>query len=104
LLGLNIAVTFGVAVLGHATIVRFQQFFALALGLITVGLVAFTLGDVNWSYAPKVALHGSAAWVAFSAGLTLILTGPLSWSVLPADFTRYMPRRASAPAIVFWTT
>ena len=104
LLGLNIAVTFGVAVLGHATIVRFQQFFALALGLITIGLVAFTLGDVNWSYAPKVALHGTAAWVAFSAGLTLILTGPLSWSVLPADFTRYMPRRSSAPAIVFWTT
>ncbi|MEA2286117.1 MAG: hypothetical protein QOJ21_2160 [Solirubrobacteraceae bacterium] len=104
LLALNILVTFGLAVLGHATIVRFQQLFAVALGVICLLLVAFTIGDVNWSYAPKTALHGTAAWVAFTAGLTLVLTGPLSWCPVPVDFTRYMPRASSAPRIVLWTT
>jgi nucleobase:cation symporter-1, NCS1 family len=104
LLGVNILVTFGIAVLGHATIVRFQQVFALALGGLCILLIAFTLGDVNWSYAPKTALHGTAAWVAFSAGLTLILTGPLSWCPVPADFTRYMSRNTSPAKIVLWTT
>jgi purine-cytosine permease-like protein len=104
LLALNIAVTFGLAVLGHATIVRFQQLFALALGGICLLLVAFTLGDVNWSYQPKTPLHGTAAWVAFSAGLTLVLTGPLSWCPVPVDFTRYMPRKSSAVKITLYTT
>jgi nucleobase:cation symporter-1, NCS1 family len=104
LLALNIFVTFGLALLGHATIVRFQQLFALGLGVLAVLLVAFTLGDVNWSYAPKTPLHGTAAWVAFSAGLTLILTGPLSWCPVPVDFTRYLPERSSPRQIVFYTS
>ena len=104
LLALNVVVTFGLAVLGHATIVRFQTVFAAALGAIVLLLVVFTIGDVNFSYAPKTPLHGTAAWVAFSAGLTLIMTGPLSWSVLPADFTRYLPRESSKRGIVLWTT
>jgi purine-cytosine permease-like protein len=103
LLGLNVVVTYTIAVLGHATIVRFQQLFAIALGALVVLLIAFVLGDVNWSYAPKTALHGTAAWVAFSAGLTLILSGPLSWAPAPADYARYLPRDASPRAIAFYT-
>jgi NCS1 family nucleobase:cation symporter-1 len=103
LLSLNILVTFGLAVLGHATIVRFQQLFALALGGLCLLMVAFTLGDVNWSYQPKVALHGTAAWVAFTAGLTLVLTGPLSWCPVPADFTRYMRRDSSPMQMTLYT-
>lgn len=102
-LGLNMFVTFGLAVLGHASIVRFQQVFAWALGVIALLLVAFTIGDVNWSYAPEVPLHGTAAWVALTAGLTIVLTGPFSWCVLPADFTRYMPRDTSPGKIVLYT-
>jgi nucleobase:cation symporter-1, NCS1 family len=104
LLGVNILVTFGLAVLGHATIVRFQQVFALGLGALALLLVAFTLGDVDWGYAPESPLHGTAAWVAFTGGLTLILSGPLSWCPVPVDFTRYMPRRSSPGGIVLWTT
>lgn len=103
LLGLNVIVTYVVAVLGHATIVRFQQVFALALGGLTLLLIAFVLGDVNWSYAPEQPLSGTAAWVAFSAALTLILTGPLSWIPVPADFTRYLPRNASPLKMTLYT-
>ena len=102
-LAINMLITFGLAVLGHASIVRFQQIFAWGLGVISLLLIAFTIGDVNWSYAPEVPLHGTAAWVAFTAGLTIVLTGPLSWCVLPADFTRYMPRDSSPKQIVFYT-
>lgn len=103
LLALNVLVTYLVAVLGHATIVRFQQFFALALGGLTLLLIAFTLGDVNWSYQPEEPLSGTAAWVAFSAALTLIMTGPLSWIPVPADFTRYLPRGASPLKMTLYT-
>jgi len=103
LLGLNIVVTFVVAVLGHATIVRFQQVFALALGGLTLLLIVFIIGDVNWSYEPEQPLSGTAAWVAFSAALTLILTGPLSWIPVPADFTRYLPRGASPTQMTLYT-
>jgi nucleobase:cation symporter-1, NCS1 family len=104
LLGLIVAVTFGVAVLGHATIVRFQQLFALGLGGLALLLIALTLGDVKWDYRPETPLEGTAAWVAFSAGLTLILTGPLSWCPVPADFTRYMPSNSSPFQITLYTT
>ena len=103
LLGINVIVTYVVAVLGHATIVRFQQAFALALGGLTLLLIAFTLGDVNWSYEPEQPLTGTAAWVAFSAALTLILTGPLSWIPVPADFTRYLPRTTSPLKMTLYT-
>ena len=103
LLGLNIVVTYVVAVLGHATIVRFQQVLALALGGLSLLLIAFTIGDVNWSYEPAEPLTGTAAWVAFSAALMLILSGPLSWIPVPADFARYLPRRASAAQITWYT-
>jgi purine-cytosine permease-like protein len=104
LLAVTVAVTYSVAVLGHATIVRFQQLFAIALGVLSVLLIIFVAQHVHWNYAPKSALHGAALWVALSSGLTLILSGPLSWAPAPVDYARYLPRSASRRAIAFHTT
>jgi NCS1 family nucleobase:cation symporter-1 len=104
LLAVTVLVTYGVAVLGHATIVRFQQLFAIALGVLSLLLIIFVARHVHWNYAPRTALHGTALWVALSSGLTLILSGPLSWAPTPVDYARYLPRSASRRAIAFHTT
>jgi purine-cytosine permease-like protein len=64
----------------------------------------FVARHVHWNYAPKTPLHGTALWVALSSGLTLILSGPLSWAPAPVDYARYLPRTASRGAIAFNTT
>ncbi|HWF52553.1 MAG TPA: cytosine permease [Solirubrobacteraceae bacterium] len=104
LLAVTVLVTYTVAVLGHATIVRFQQLFAITLGVLSVLLIIFVARHVHWNYAPKTALTGTALWVALSSGLTLILSGPLSWAPAPVDYARYLPRGASRRAIAFYTT
>jgi NCS1 family nucleobase:cation symporter-1 len=104
LLAVTVAVTYGISVLGHATIVRFQQLFSVTLGVLSVLLIIFVAGHVHWNYAPKTALHGTALWIALSSGLTLILSGPLSWAPAPVDYARYLPRKASRTAIAFHTT
>lgn len=104
LLALIAAVTFSIAVLGHATLVVFQKVFAYALLAITIPLFIFVIPDVNWSYAPEAPLQGGEAVALFFIGFMIIISLPLSWIMAPADITRYFPRNASAKAMTLNVT
>lgn len=92
--------TFGVAVLGHATIVVLQRWFTWGLGIVVLGLVPQVWGA---SSGPAMAHAGEASSVAVCLAFTLVASLPISFANYPADYTRYLPRHASGTSIVFWT-
>jgi nucleobase:cation symporter-1, NCS1 family len=104
LLALVIIVTFVVAFLGHATIVVFQKAFAYALVVLAIALFIFVLPDVDWSYQPETPLSGGALLALWLLGLTIIMSGPLSWCGNPADFTRYFRPDTPPGAMTLWAT
>lgn len=104
LLALVIALTFAIAFLGHATIVVFQKVLAYGLAALSIALFIFVIPDVDWGYKPETPLPGTTGLAVWFLGLTIIMSGPLSWCGNPADFTRYFRRDASPSAITLWTT
>jgi nucleobase:cation symporter-1, NCS1 family len=104
LLALVIVLTFVVAFLGHATVVVYQTVFAYALGALSIVLFIFVIPDVDWGYQPETPLPGATGLAVWLLGLTIIMSGPLSWCGNPADFTRYFHRDASPWAITIWAT
>jgi NCS1 family nucleobase:cation symporter-1 len=104
LLGIVILVTFAIALLGHATIVVFQKWFAYALGLAAILLFVFVAGDAHLDYQAATPLHGTALLAVWLLGVTIIASAPLSWCGMAADYTRYMRPDTEARPIVFNTT
>jgi purine-cytosine permease-like protein len=58
---------------------------------------------VHFNYHPAAPLHSGAAVAALLVGLSIVISGPLSYPV-GADYSRYLPRDASAKQIVWYTT
>jgi NCS1 family nucleobase:cation symporter-1 len=102
LLGIIVVVTYTIALLGHATIVLFQKVLAYGLGAAAIALFIFVVPDVDWGYSPSAPVGGWAALALWLLGLTIIMSGPLSWCGNPADFTRYMPRDSSPRAMTIY--
>jgi nucleobase:cation symporter-1, NCS1 family len=93
-------VTFGVAILGHATIIWMQRISTWAMALILLGVVPQV-----WS-APALdpnAVVAGADWATLSVAFGLVAALPFSYANYPADYTRYLPRLTAGSAITFWT-
>jgi nucleobase:cation symporter-1, NCS1 family len=96
--------TFALSILGHATIVRFTAFFAGIMMVAALLLFAFVLDHANFGYHPASPLHGGALWGAIFIGLTLIVSGPLTFVNVPAEYARYLPEDSSRWSIVAWAS
>jgi nucleobase:cation symporter-1, NCS1 family len=96
------AVVFTLGLYGHATIVAYQKVMAWALGGSTILFVAFVIPHVDWSYRPETPLAGSALMAAVLVGVSIVLSGPLSYPIA-ADYSRYLPRSTSSRAVVAYT-
>ncbi|MGL4405978.1 MAG: purine-cytosine permease family protein, partial [Notoacmeibacter sp.] len=82
-------VTFGVAIMGHATIIWMQRISTWAMGLIMLGVVPQV-----WS-APALdpnAAVTSADFATLTIAFGLVAALPFSYANYPADYTRYLPR------------
>jgi nucleobase:cation symporter-1, NCS1 family len=80
-----------IAVTGHRMLIKVQPYFAAAVAGIFLLLLAFTIGDVDWSWRPE---HGVGGWDAVPVILTaaaLIASGSLSYLVVSPDYARYLP-------------
>ncbi|WP_326693518.1 purine-cytosine permease family protein [Streptomyces sp. NBC_01766] len=96
------ALTLTISVYGHAMIVKLYLPITVVLGA-AFAVVAFSvLGHADFGYQPAKPLTGGALWAALAGGVTLIASGPLSYTN-SADFSRYLPRTTSPKAIVGWT-
>lgn len=89
-------------VLGFDVIMRLQTWITVATMVLTVGFVALTLDEVDWS-AVSGAPGGSTQ--AFIGALALVATGfGVGWANIAADYSRYLPRSASGRGVFGWTT
>ncbi|MGI8825369.1 MAG: purine-cytosine permease family protein [Chloroflexota bacterium] len=92
-----------VGLLGHATIVRIQTWFTWAFTVLTVIFVILEIPKING--AQLTALH-SGSWLnGFIPATSIIMAAlGLGWVNSAADYSRYLPRRASSRSVVGWTT
>ena len=100
LLAILAIITFGVAILGHATIFYLQRFFTWALGLLILGVIPQVLTAFNASTAAPPA---GASLANLCLAFTITAALPFSYANYPADYTRYLPRNSSGSAITWWT-
>src|SRR5438105_12781557 len=89
-------------VLGHATLVRLQQFVTIVFGLLTFLIGGFLLIGTHWSAALSAP---AGPWVTgVLATLSTIAAGTgVSCLNIGADYTRYLPRNSAKGAILWWT-
>jgi nucleobase:cation symporter-1, NCS1 family len=96
------ALTLAISVWGHATIIRLYMPITLALTAVFAVVGFVVVRHADFGYVPDRPLTGTPLWAALLAGVALIASGPLSYTT-SADFSRYLPRTASARAVAGWT-
>ncbi|MFE2263727.1 purine-cytosine permease family protein [Streptomyces griseosporeus] len=96
------ALTLAISVYGHALIVRLYMPITLVLTAVFAVVAVCVVDRADPGQAPAAPLTGTGLWATVLAGVTLIASGPLSYTT-SADFSRYLPRTASAKAITGWT-
>lgn len=89
----------GIAVLGHATMVYLQRFFALLLTAALLLVFLFSVGGVNWGLHAD--LSGGSALAVFLVACAIIASGPISYLYNGPDWVRYLPSKTPAKRI-FW--
>ncbi|WP_328334807.1 MULTISPECIES: purine-cytosine permease family protein [unclassified Streptomyces] len=96
------ALTLTISVYGHATIVKLYLPITVVLTAAFAVVAVSVVGHTDFSYVPAKPLTGVDLWATLIAGVTLIASGPLSYTT-SADFSRYLPSTTSRKAIVGWT-
>ena len=105
----QLALSGGVAVLGHATMIFLQRIFAVVLGAVFLVVLAWTAPQVHWSHlgGGHPPLAGLALAAAFMTGCGVIASQPVSYLYNGPDWVRYLPSKTPARPIfhtVFWWT
>jgi purine-cytosine permease-like protein len=96
------ALTLTISVYGHALILRLYLPITLGLTAVFAVVAVAVLGRADFGHSSAAPLTGTDLWATVLAGITLTASGPLSYTT-SADFSRYLPRTASAKAIAGWT-
>ena len=99
-LGALVAVTFCVAILGHATIETMQRIFTWVLGAVILYVLFQVAGTKP---ATTIKLVAGADFKSLLIGFSLVTAMPASYATVPAEYARYLPRNTSARAITIWT-
>lgn len=103
ILGFSIAagLTIFGGVLGFQVIMRLQKVLTVATIALTVGYIALTADQVNWS---AISAIPSGSVQAVIGALIFGVTGiGLGWVNAAADYSRYLPRSVSSRGVIGWT-
>ncbi len=89
-------------VMGFDLIMRMQTVITVVTAALTVVYIVLVLDKIHWSTVSAVpsgsAQHVIGVFVFFMTGFGL------GWVNAAADYSRYLPRRASSRGVVGWTT
>jgi purine-cytosine permease-like protein len=101
------AVTLTISVYGHGTIEKLSGPFTIVLAAGFAVLAVFVAQHANFANplahaAVRAAPQGAGLWAAMLAGVTIVASGPLSWST-SGDYARYLPASTPAASIALWT-
>ncbi|CAB4665235.1 MAG: allantoin permease [Actinobacteria bacterium] len=103
ILGFSIAagLTIFGGVLGFQVIMRLQKVLTIATIILTIGYIALTADQVNWSAISEIP---SGSVQAVIGALIFGVTGiGLGWVNAAADYSRYLPRSVSSRGVIGWT-
>lgn len=90
------------AVYGQATIAMVYGPLSIALAVVFLAVGGYVFAGADYSYTPAEPLTGVALWATLVAGVTLIASGPLSYTI-SSDFARYLPEDTSPVAVACYT-
>ncbi|MGW7098797.1 purine-cytosine permease family protein [Streptomyces sp. NPDC054838] len=97
-LGITLALTFAVAMWGHATVQFAERWMAYVLAVGFGALLVFVLPGAETAARAGAAAPGLSGW---SLAFVVMLAGPFSYLPMPADYTRYLPRTTSLKSITW---
>jgi NCS1 family nucleobase:cation symporter-1 len=96
------ALIVGGGVLGFDAIMRLQTVITVVTAVLTVVYIGLVADKVHWHTVSS--LHSGSTQEVIGATI-LVMTGfGLGWVNCAADYSRYLPRRASSGGVVGWTT
>ena len=95
-LAVTLAMTFAVALWGHATVQFAERWMAYVLAVGFAALLVLVLPGADTT-APAQG-PGAAGW---SLAFVVMLAGPFSYLPMPADYTRYLPRTTSLRSLTW---
>jgi purine-cytosine permease-like protein len=99
---LQILLCGGIAVLGHATMIWFQRYFAVLVSAALLLVFAYIVSKIDFHAVGARAPHASIASIAaFMTAAAVIASNPLSFLFNGADWVRYLPS-ATRGRTVFW--
>jgi NCS1 family nucleobase:cation symporter-1 len=99
---LVVALTVFGGVMGFDLIMRLQTWITVITGVFTVVFIALVADKIHWHTVS--AIKGGTTQDLIGA-LVFMMTGfGLGWVNCAADYSRYLPRRASSAGVVWWTT
>ncbi|WP_329191578.1 purine-cytosine permease family protein [Streptomyces sp. NBC_01435] len=94
---ITLALTFVVALWGHATVQFAERWISYVLAVGFAVLLVFLLPGADTGGA---AVHpGASGW---SLAFVVMLAGPFSYVPMPADYTRYLPRTTSMRSLTWY--
>ncbi|MGH3359976.1 MAG: purine-cytosine permease family protein [Nocardioidaceae bacterium] len=92
----------GSGVLGFDVIMRLSAYITVIGAVLTVVYVVLVADEISWSTVSDLP---SGSTESFIGGLIFMMTGfGIGWVNAAADYSRYLPRSASGPGVIGWTT
>ncbi|MHB1820953.1 MAG: purine-cytosine permease family protein, partial [Streptosporangiaceae bacterium] len=89
-------------VMGFDLIMRMQTVITIVTAVLTIGFIALSASHVHWAAVSAVK---SGSIQEMIGALVFMMTGfGLGWVNAAADYSRYLPRRASGRGVIGWTT
>ena len=96
------ALTVGGGVAGFDVIMKMQKWITILTGVFTVVYIVLAAKHIKWTVVSHLSTGGTTAVIG---GLIFVMTAfGLGWVNAAADYSRYLPRRASGQGVVAWTT
>ncbi len=89
-------------VLGFDTVMRLQKVLTILMMVVTIGYIALTVDEISSSALGSLPTGDSKA--VFGAFVVVVSGFGISWVNSAADYSRYLPRRASSRGVIGWTT
>jgi purine-cytosine permease-like protein len=95
-------ITLGFGILGHATIVAWEKFTAVASMICLALLVYFTITHWNPPKTPAKLELGSF-WATWALAMTTQIANAISYAPFAGDYARYMPSATKPRALFGWS-
>jgi NCS1 family nucleobase:cation symporter-1 len=96
------AITVAAGIAGFTVVMRLQTVITIVTGILTVVYMILVAHHIHWHTVSAVP-GGSTQHVI--GALVFLMTGfGLGWVNAAADYSRYLPRRASSAGVFGWTT